>query len=150
VASLSLPGLLGGPHTITVAYSGDATFTPGKAALTEVVRLKDVSAQVRVTRFTLRHLADNLFRQTLRLRNSSRTAIQGPLYLVLDGLTPGVSLVNVTGSTGTNVRPGDPYLQLPVLQLLPGQSVKLDLQFADPRHVPIRFTPLTLAGSGLV
>jgi hypothetical protein len=47
-------------------------------------------------------------------------------------------------------RPGDPLVLLPVKQLKAGQVLMLDLLFANPKRVPLRFTTAVLAGPGVV
>jgi hypothetical protein len=84
----------------------------------------------------------------LLVQNVSGAPVDGPLYLVLDGLTKGVQLRNMAGITQTHVRPGDPYVLLPVWQLDAGQGVLLNLSFSSPRLRPVSFNTFVLAGPG--
>jgi hypothetical protein len=111
--------------------------------------MSNVSGLVSVMRIPLwGHPA--LVRQRLVLRNHTRSAVQGPLYLVVQGLPKGVRLKNATGMIRAHSHSGDPYLLLPVKQFPPGQALTLDLLFANPHKVPIQCTTVVLAGPGLV
>src|SRR5262249_9208739 len=119
------------------------------AAVNEVVRqIEDVSGRVLVLR--VKHKVGNTTRQTLLLTNISGQPIDGPLYLVVDGLTEAVRLNNASGFTQAHVRPGDPFLFLPLDQLAAGQSFMLDLLFSNPRDLTPYFNTFVLAGPGVV
>lgn len=82
------------------------------------------------------------FVQDVTITNPNPTPLPGPLYLVISGLTAGVSLVNESGIT-RNVQSGSFFVTLPLttdgLTLSPGQSVILPLQFLDPSHTSINY-----------
>ena len=88
--------------------------------------------------------------QTLLLLNATGEVIQGPLYLVLDGLTKGVKLHNASGTTQAHLKKGDPYLLLPVTELDPGQALGVDLSFSSPNNSGVNFNPVILVGPGVV
>jgi hypothetical protein len=150
-ASYTLTGPSPGRHHFFAVYNGDASFatSASSAVLTEVVRgAQDFSSQVRVVR--VRSSQGNPLRQTLTLKNISHKAITGPLYLVLDGLTAGVTLQNGTGSSQSQPHRADPYVRLPMRKLNPGQVVVLHLRFNNPADHPLDFTTVVLAGLGVV
>jgi hypothetical protein len=156
----AVPPLAPGAHTVTVSYGGDVNFLAGSVSLTETVAgIVDVSGRVTVTRVlpqgAKHHRARvNPLVQTLRVTNVSGADIQGPLYLVLDGLTGGVKLLNATGVSQTHVTPGDPLVLLTMGPLPAGQSSDVTLSFGPASHKhPVKmvaFTPFVLAGPGTV
>jgi hypothetical protein len=112
----------------------------------------DVTSQVTIHYggFRVNH-ATGLVSQTLVLTNNGTTPIMGPISLVLDDLTSGVTLTNATGTTAATSPAGSPYINLPLGTagvLAPGQSVVIVLQFLDPDLVPINYTSRVLAGPG--
>jgi hypothetical protein len=150
VASLTVPSLAFGQHTVTVSYGGDVNFTASTRTLTETVSgVRDASDMVRVVRFRPIHHG-NTCRQMVLLRNMSGAPIQGPLYLLLDRLTPGVRLMNATGTSQAHVTPGDPYLMLSAGQLAAGGATVVDLIFYNPHHKAVKFNTFVLAGPGVV
>ena len=88
------------------------------------------------------------FVQTVTLKNNSTTSITGPVSLVLDQLTPNVSLYNVTGTTSALLPLGSPYVNVTSANLAAGQSVSIQLQFTNPGNVTFSFVPRILAGPG--
>jgi hypothetical protein len=149
-ASVTLSTLAPGPHSFTASYSGDGTYgAANSGTVSEVLPgPKDVTRLIHVARIA-NHFGNPL-RQTFVLKNVSGQLVQGPLYLVLDGLTRGVKLRNATGFTRAHLHLGDPFVMLPVTHLRPGQTFKLNLVFVGPKNAPINFTPLVLAGLGVV
>ena len=107
------------------ALGPDAPPTPSCAT--------DVTALLNVTRggFSL-NLVTHLYRQTVTVRNLGAAPVDGPLAYVLDGLTPGVSLINPSGVTACAGPAGSPYVLVPTGggQLAPGESVSLLLEYA--------------------
>jgi len=79
----------------------------------------------------------------LSVRNVSSKNIFGPLQVVLTNLSSGVT---VTNPTGTYL--GNPYITVPLsATLASGHSVSVQVQFANPGDVKVRFTPVTYTGS---
>ena len=70
--------------------------------------------------------------------NTSNAAIDAPIELLFDDLTPGVTLLNADGAFA-----GAPYITLlPAnLPLLPGQSRVTLVRFANPNEMTITYTP---------
>jgi hypothetical protein len=155
MATLTVTTLPTGMHAVTATYSGDVNFTTSTATVNETVQgLQDVSRLVTVTR--VKHGKKGKgspLMQTLKVMNTSGTAIQGPIYLVLDGLTNNVKLVNATGVSQTHVTPGDPFKLLTMGPLGAGQSMMVNLMFTarNPNKVmAVNFNTFVLAGPGTV
>jgi len=87
------------------------------------------------------------FTQTVTLTNTSAGTLNGPVSLVLDKLTNGVSLYNAGGVTYCTEPVGSAYLSEPG-DLKSGQSVNFTLQFTDPTKTGISYTPRVLSGLG--
>lgn len=124
------------PQTIT------AVFLPCGCAA-------DVSAIVTVTRsgYVLNPVTGR-YAQTVTITNNSANTLNGPLSLVLDGLSANATLFNATGTTDTLELPaGSPYLNANV-NLAGGQNTSFVLQFADPSHAAINYNTRVLAGPG--
>jgi uncharacterized cupredoxin-like copper-binding protein len=108
----------------------------------------DVTGSIGITYggITMNPLSGQFF-QTVTLRNNSTGTITGPISLVLDQLSSNATLVNATGTT-TEVAPaGSPYVNATV-NLAPGQSVNVTLQFTNPSRDAITYTARVLAGPG--
>jgi PGAP1-like protein len=82
--------------------------------------------------------------QSVTLVNSSDAALPAPLFLSINNLTPGVSLVGSAVGQTLNVPPAQtPYvsLALPKQTLAPGQQVTVQLQFLNPARTRITYGP---------
>lgn len=86
--------------------------------------------------------------QTVTMKNNTASAITGPLSLVLDNLTANVTLFNPAGTTDAMQPAGSPYVNASV-NLAPGQSVGVQLQFVNPGNIPFTYQARVLAGPGL-
>jgi hypothetical protein len=85
--------------------------------------------------------------QTVTVTNTSAGAITGPISLVLDDLTANVTLFNASGTTTLMLPGGSPYMNANV-NLAPGQSVAVQLQFLNPGNSPFSYEARVLAGAG--
>jgi streptogramin lyase len=94
------------------------------------------------------------FTQTVTITNNGSRAIQGPVVLVLDSLTPRkkvrkkfVPQVAVAGAGGTTqaVSPGSPFVPGPAL-LPAGGTITFHLTFQRKGSGTITFNPILLAG----
>jgi hypothetical protein len=85
--------------------------------------------------------------QTVTVKNISTTTIKGPISLVLDQLTAGVTLYKPTGYTSVMLPAGSPYLNATV-NLAPGQSASFQLQFTNPGNIGFSYQARVLAGTG--
>jgi hypothetical protein len=162
-AQFTTSGLSAGPHSLTAKYSGgfdpimllfnDASTSGAVSAVVNVPPaplppppVSDVSGQVSVTRGKHGRHPGAL---QLTLRDVGGATVQGPVYLVLDGLPKGVRLKNAAGFTRAHAHHGDPFLVANV-SLLPGGEVAFTLFFRNPGHKHITFTTEVLAGPGPV
>ncbi|HWE37858.1 MAG TPA: hypothetical protein VG406_14915 [Isosphaeraceae bacterium] len=112
-----------------------------------------VNGDVSVARLGFRYdRARKEYVQPVTITNTTTTALAAPLYLALEGLPSGVSLVNQSGAAidygaGNNPVPvGTPYLTLSG-GLAPGQSLTVYLRFSDTSNVQIGWTPVVLQGA---
>jgi hypothetical protein len=88
------------------------------------------------------------FAQTVTVQNTLATTLIGPISLVLDSLSSNASLFNANGTTDAQQPPaGSPYVNAN-LNLAPGQSITLTLQFTDPTRTAITYNTRVLAGPG--
>lgn len=92
------------------------------------------------------------FVQAVTITNTSNLPVPGSVYLILSGLTHGVTLVNQSGLT-QNVLPGSSYLTLPLSPdgrtVAPGQSSTFTLQFLNPNRVAIGYVTSAYRTSSL-
>jgi hypothetical protein len=141
--------------TTTIDHEGAppqvVTSTADVTSTTPVI--SDVTSQVN---FTPRRIRFNPMtrrsRVRLHIRNRSDSAIQGPLFLVLDKLPHKVRLRGPDGFAQTHLIAGSPYRVVPIGGnglLTPGQDVTVVLEFLNPLRRRITFTPRVLAGAGL-
>jgi hypothetical protein len=85
--------------------------------------------------------------QTVTLKNKTSSTITGPISLVLDNLTAGVTLYAATGTTSLMLPAGSPYMNTSV-NLTAGQSVSIQLQFTNSANAAIAYSARALAGAG--
>jgi hypothetical protein len=87
--------------------------------------------------------------QTATVTNTGKSALAGPLSLVVAGLPKGVTLANRNGTTVCVAPDGSPYINLNLAHnTLPvGASAKVTLEFADPSGTGITFSS-ELVGPG--
>lgn len=114
---------------------------------TQATCASNVSSQVQVTRSGFGYnLATQRFTQTVTIKNASAGAITGPLSLVLDNLSSNATLFGPSGTTACAVPAGSPFANASV-NLNPGASVSVALQFANPSRAGITYSTRVLAGS---
>jgi hypothetical protein len=83
------------------------------------------------------------FNGTVTIKNTGSSKILAPIQLLFNGLTPGVTLAN---ATGTNA--GTPNItMIAPLSIAPGSPVVVNVKFKDPSHAAIHFTPQVKGGS---
>jgi hypothetical protein len=86
--------------------------------------------------------------QDVTLTNAGTTAVNGPLFLILEDLPSGVTLVGKSAATACLAPIGSRYL-VPLPEgssLAPGTNLVVKLAFSDPSGAAISYTPL-VAGS---
>jgi uncharacterized protein (TIGR03118 family) len=135
-------GLFGSLQAVTTTPPGG----PGPSAMTG---LTDVSGVVSLTPVKSKH-HHNPNQMQVTLANNSGSAIQGPLFVILDGLPKKVRLKNAAGFAQAHGMPGDPFATLNVSTFASGQALGLTLLFANPKHKHIHFSSVVLAGTGTV
>ncbi len=103
----------------------------------------DVTASASIVRsaLTVNRLTGK-YSATVKITNTSGAPIAGPLHLVLEGLTSGVSLDGKSGD-----RNGAPYLTLPGASLAAGATVTVTTTFTNPSKIGIGYTPKLLSGT---
>jgi hypothetical protein len=94
------------------------------------------------------HSSLRLYTQEVTLTNAGTTAVDGPLFFILEDLPFGVTLVNKSGATGCFAPIGSRYVvALPEgSTLAPNTTVLVLMAFSDPSGAAITYTPL-VAGS---
>jgi hypothetical protein len=107
----------------------------------------DAGSNVTVTRSGYAfNFSTGRFVQTVTLTNRGSSAIQGPVSLVLSGLSANAALFNADGKT-TCTAPGSPFVSL-AGSLSPGGHASVVLQFTDPSKAAINYSTAVVAGSG--
>ena len=105
--------------------------------------LSDVTAQTTGTTFgPVYNRATKLFNQRVTVTLTGGQPFLGPVSLVLTGLTPGVTLVNASGTTS-----GSPYMTLSPNDIVAGSVLTMNLQFKNPSNAVIGYTPNVMAGA---
>ncbi len=86
----------------------------------------------------------------MTLTNVGTAAISGPVYLVLEGLTGGVSILNSSSPTTCYFPISSPYVvAIPQgSSLAPDAYTRVRLGFSGPAGVKISYIPLTINGQG--
>lgn len=117
-------------HDAPVAYFN---LTTSQEVTNSVSIMRSPLAQSRTT---------TTYNGSVTITNTSGQTISGPIQIVFDDLTPGVTLVNQTGTFA-----GDPYITATIESLAPGASVKVPVRFSNPSNVPITYTPRIYSGT---
>ncbi len=92
----------------------------------------------------------NQFVQDVDLKNATGANIQGPVSLLVAGLSPNATLatphsLSVCNQAGTPVVDTGICVQNP---LAPNQTVRVTLRFNNPARTPISYTPFSVTGLG--
>ncbi len=133
----TFPGVFVGPAnrltaTATLEQSGTSEFSAALQAN------EDVTARTSVTRtgFTYNR-SQATYNQTLTIRNTSSSDLVGPLYIVLENLTPSNGFRGANGAAAANTGTtagGAVYIKLPLPasnKLAAGASVSVSLKFSS-------------------
>ena len=106
----------------------------------------DVSQSVHITRGSIAvNAKKGVYEQIVTVVNTSAKAITGPLSLVLDNLTPGVTLTRASGRTSLMLPADSPYID-GAKSLAPGRSLSFKLQFINPDGTDFDYDARVLAG----
>ncbi len=84
--------------------------------------------------------------QQLTITNNTGAALNGPIDIVLAGLSGNTSLSNATGTTAIT-SPGSPYITVQAGSLAAGASASVMLQFARPVSGNITYTAQAVTGT---
>lgn len=95
--------------------------------------------------FSLNRRTDHLVQQ-MTVKNLGADPVNGPIYLVLDGLSDNTTLANGTGMTANTSPTGRPYILVSTTGLDPGATVTAVLEFTHPSSGGITATPRTVSG----
>jgi hypothetical protein len=107
----------------------------------------DVSSNVTITRSGYAfNFVTGRFVQTVTLTNRRSSTIEGPVSLVVTGLSANAALFNAAGKT-TCSSPGSPFINV-AGSLSPGGQASVVLQFTDPSKAAISYSAAVVAGSG--
>jgi uncharacterized repeat protein (TIGR01451 family) len=89
----------------------------------------------------------NSITQTVTITNRGTIPMTGPVQLVLDSLTSGISLVNKAGTTTNNAPTGSPYVTASTGDIAPGASVTVPLSFTIPASGGVNYYARTVTGT---
>ncbi len=92
----------------------------------------------------VRNRVTGIYNQQVTIKNNNAGALQGPFYVVLDGLSANATLNNASGNTGVYAPLASPYIQVPGGSLAPGATATVTLQFANPTNAAISYNYRTL------
>ncbi|HEX3747403.1 MAG TPA: hypothetical protein VHW09_25880 [Bryobacteraceae bacterium] len=107
-------------------------------------------AGLRVVRGGLRYVTSSQAQmaQTLTVTNTTGASIVGPIDIVVSQLSPAVTLVNASGTSGC-ASSGSPFITaLPAGTLAAGASVTVQLLFRDPLLTGFTYTTAVTTGYG--
>lgn len=103
----------------------------------------EVSSKATVTKSALLfNRATGNYSGTIRVSNPTESALPGPLYVFLNGLPAGVTVVNASGTSG-----GSPYLTGAPSGLAAGAFVDIPVQFRLSSPATITYTTKVFAGA---
>jgi hypothetical protein len=143
-------------YTITDNGTSNGTADPKSSTATvtmtvtsAVAEIRDVSAQVSVTRYAIRYnLSTKRYTQQIVLLNNG-PSITTPIFLVLDNLSTNATLFNKSGNTTRLDQPpvGSPYRTGPS-SLPAGASATINLEFTKTGTSAITYDTRVLTGNG--
>lgn len=111
----------------------------------------DLTANMRFRKSAMRsNLRTGVCRQRVTIVNRLDALLTGPLFLVLDNLTPGVATVQGLPRTTCAAPLGSPYLMIELGNnpLPAGKSVSVLVEFVNPQRKCIRYTLRLLTAPG--
>jgi len=116
---------------------------PVVVSLSLAATFNDITASAKIVKsgFTQNRITGK-FTGTVTITNTSGAALTGPLHLVLQGLTAGVTLDGKSGDTD-----GAPYLTLPNGSLAAGASVTVTTVFTNPSKTGFGYTAKLFSGT---
>ncbi len=130
--------------TVRTANFGEVlrgvSFTPGTLAPPAPAALPVTSSGLVYSRIS------RTYSTTLTMLNNTGSAVTGPYFIELNGLSAGVSLTNGTTLSATTVVSGTPAIQVlgSGQALNPGQSAGATAIFSDPTAAAITYTAVAV------
>jgi hypothetical protein len=113
---------------------------------------EDMTTQITITRGGLRlNLATDRFVQSVAIQNTGSNTIQGPLSLVLDGLSSNATLFSAIGRTTCAAPRGSSFVNIGMGGdgvLSPGETSTITLEFVNPTRSGITYNTRVLGGNG--
>lgn len=96
------------------------------------------------------NLRTKVWQQKVRIRNNSDAPLPPRIYLIVDSLTPGITVIGATGVTTCAGTHGSPYVEVDFGDFPPGpgQSTTVPLTFTNPSGKCLTFTPLLFGTPG--
>jgi len=125
----------------------NVTLGPGEAVVIRSGLPTDVSSRIRIKAGPLG--GGDPHTQSVAISNVSGATIDGPLYLVADGLAPGVTLANASGIVGNVPPAGVPYATVlgTGQSLGAGVAILAQLRWST-SGATVSYSPRVLAGPG--
>ena len=142
----SWPGFA--PSTVSPAGGVmNVTLGPGEAVVIRSGLPTDVNSRVRIKAGPVS--AGDAHSQSVAVSNVSTSTIDGPLYLVADGLASGAILTNASGVVGNVPPAGVPYIKVldASQSIAAGQAILTHLNWST-NGVAVSYSPRVLAGPG--
>jgi hypothetical protein len=164
VASVTNAATGGFSYAANVGSSGTDTFTfrandgflssnvaTVTVTITPTTCATDVSGLVAVSQTVARlNRKTGRYTQTVTLKNADGV-ISGPLSLVLDNLSPSVTLFASEGVTACTAPTGSPYVNVDIgsdFAFRSKERATINLEFVNPSAVPVTYNTRVVAGSG--
>ena len=115
---------------------------PGPIIITVPPENESAYFSVAKSGFTLNRVT-GLYSGTATVTNSSSEPIYGPLHLVFNQVTAGVTIANASGSYG-----GLPYITMTTTgdPVMPGQKFVVNISFANPQKAGFSYSTLVYSG----
>jgi 2',3'-cyclic-nucleotide 2'-phosphodiesterase (5'-nucleotidase family) len=144
-------------NNVTVTYNGSTTVptAAGKYRVAAVINdpdyqggatgtltiAGDISSQMKViTNGTVYNRATKIYNGSVTVTNIGQSDITGTVYVQLNNLTAGVTVVNAAGTYN-----GAPYVsKAPATPLKPGQSLSIPIMLTNPANTRINFNAVSL------
>ena len=125
--------------TDAAGNTGQGQFSVSVASSPVSTAARDITSRLAFspTGFTLNRTT-NRWSQKVTIRNAGATPIVGPISLVLNGLTSGVTLYRATGVTQV-FYPASPFKTLAIASLPPGAATTVTLEFTKTGSVGISY-----------
>jgi hypothetical protein len=131
-----------GTDSFTYTVTDDAGESATATVIITIVPV-NVSSSVMVTSTgNVYNRATRLYSSTVTLKNTSQTAITGPITVLFGNVPAGVTVANASGTHN-----GSPYITVPVTSVAPGASTSFTLQLSNPSNVSVNLTTTEYSGS---